>query len=221
VLLVLVAGAVLWVIVAAAIVPAPIARRSAAPSGGLHFGQRSEDALDEAKRDVADYRPAEVDGDRLAAVADALLEAAVPAVDLVAVTGELWEAQSTFTKAMSEAYRAEATARALTERAAAAAPDVTGRVASTLMAPLDSMREPDRRILIETLDAWLQHGGSADATARALFCHPNTVRLRLRRIEERTGRSLSDPRDTAELCLAIEVLRQEPTSDRSGDAAET
>jgi hypothetical protein len=55
-------------------------------------------------------------------------------VDLVAATGELWEAQSTFTKAMSEAYRAEATARALTERAAAAAPDVTGRVASTLMA---------------------------------------------------------------------------------------
>jgi DNA-binding PucR family transcriptional regulator len=40
-----------------------------------------------------------------------------------------------------------------------------------------------------------------------LFCHPNTVRYRLHRIVERTGRSLSRPRDLAELCLAFEVHR--------------
>jgi hypothetical protein len=40
------------------------------------------------------------------------------------------------------------------------------------------------------------------------FCHPNTVRHRLRRIEKRTGRSLSRPRDVAELRLAFEVHRR-------------
>jgi hypothetical protein len=34
---------------------------------------------------------------------------------------------------------------------------------------------------------------------------PSTIRYRLRRIEKRTGRSLSHPRDVAELCLAVEV----------------
>jgi DNA-binding PucR family transcriptional regulator len=45
-------------------------------------------------------------------------------------------------------------------------------------------------------------------TAEALVCHPNTVRYRLRRIEKRTGRSLSRPRDVAELCLVFEVQRR-------------
>jgi DNA-binding PucR family transcriptional regulator len=36
------------------------------------------------------------------------------------------------------------------------------------------------------------------------------VRHRLHRIEERTGKSLSRPRDIAELCLAFEVDRRLP-----------
>ena len=47
-----------------------------------------------------------------------------------------------------------------------------------------------------------------NAAAERLFCRPNTVRHRLRRIEKRTGRSLSRPRDVAEPCLAIEVHRR-------------
>jgi DNA-binding PucR family transcriptional regulator len=46
------------------------------------------------------------------------------------------------------------------------------------------------------------------ATAEVLVCHPNTARYRLRRIEKRTRRSLSRPRDPAELCLAFEVHRR-------------
>jgi DNA-binding PucR family transcriptional regulator len=34
------------------------------------------------------------------------------------------------------------------------------------------------------------------------------VRYRLRRIEQRTGLSLSRPRDAAELCLTFEVYRR-------------
>jgi PucR C-terminal helix-turn-helix domain/GGDEF-like domain len=88
------------------------------------------------------------------------------------------------------------------------APDVMRRVARNVLAGLDPLPAADRTLLLDTLDAWLSQGGSADQAARQLFCHPNTVRHRLRRIEERTGRSLADPRDTAELCIALEAERR-------------
>jgi DNA-binding PucR family transcriptional regulator len=47
-------------------------------------------------------------------------------------------------------------------------------------------------------------------TARRLYLHPNTVRQRLRRPEKYTGRSVNDPRDAAELCIALEVARRLP-----------
>ena len=46
---------------------------------------------------------------------------------------------------------------------------------------------------------------SKDNAAAKIYCHPNTVRHRLHRIEELTDRSLSRPKDVAELCLAFEV----------------
>lgn len=53
-------------------------------------------------------------------------------------------------------------------------------------------------------------GGSTEVTAKLMFCHPNTIRLRLRRISEHTGRSISQPRDVTELCLARYAIRQAP-----------
>jgi DNA-binding PucR family transcriptional regulator len=54
---------------------------------------------------------------------------------------------------------------------------------------------------------WQDNDASVRSAAEVLICHPNTVRHRLRRIEKRTGRSLSRPKDVAELCLAFEVRR--------------
>ncbi|UXY39455.1 helix-turn-helix domain-containing protein [Streptomyces sp. 1222.5] len=51
---------------------------------------------------------------------------------------------------------------------------------------------------------------TADA-ADALFVHPNTVRYRLRRIEELTGRPLTDPLTVADLGAALYALRLLPT----------
>jgi len=51
--------------------------------------------------------------------------------------------------------------------------------------------------LTETLDAYLDCGGAIEACARKLFVHPNTVRYRLRRIADFTGR---DPTLRATLC---------------------
>jgi len=42
---------------------------------------------------------------------------------------------------------------------------------------------------------------------RKRYCHPNTVRHRLRRIKRQTGRSLADPRSSAELFVALDALR--------------
>ncbi|MDX6255208.1 MAG: hypothetical protein QOJ11_1542 [Frankiales bacterium] len=95
---------------------------------------------------------------------------------------------------------------------AVASPDIMRRVSETVLAGLYELPTEERELLLDTLDAWLDKGGSASRAAEILFCHPNTVRHRLRRIEQRTGRSLTDPRQTTELCVALETARRIPHS---------
>lgn len=94
--------------------------------------------------------------------------------------------------------------------AAVSAPEVMARIGKSVLGSLDELPGEERKILVDTFEAWLDAGGSANETAAKIFCHPNTVRHRLHRIEERTGRSLSRPRDIAELCLAFEIDRRSP-----------
>jgi len=89
--------------------------------------------------------------------------------------------------------------------AAASAPTVMIKSASAVLDGLSDLADEERDILLDTFRVWQDTDASADSTAKVLFCHPNTVRQRLRRIEKHTGRSLSRPRDIAELCLALEV----------------
>jgi hypothetical protein len=92
----------------------------------------------------------------------------------------------------------------------AGAAEVMPRVTAVILGPLLETRPDDRDTLLETLEAWRDNDGSATAAGAKLFCHPNTVRHRLRRIETLTGRSLSDPLAIAELCLALEAVRSRP-----------
>jgi DNA-binding PucR family transcriptional regulator len=94
--------------------------------------------------------------------------------------------------------------------AAVSAPEVMAKIRSSILRRLHELPSTERTILLDTFRAWLQAGGSANDTATKIFCHPNTVRHRLRRIEELTGRSLSRPKDIAELCLAFEVEQRLP-----------
>jgi hypothetical protein len=57
--------------------------------------------------------------------------------------------------------------------------------------------------LLATLDAYLAHGGALEPAARALFVHPNTMRYRLRRVAEITGRDPWLPRDMLALNVAL------------------
>ncbi|AFM18020.1 regulator of polyketide synthase expression [Mycolicibacterium chubuense NBB4] len=61
--------------------------------------------------------------------------------------------------------------------------------------------------LMDTLDAYLDSGGAIEACARRLFVHPNTVRYRLRRIADFTGRDPTVPRDAYVLRVASTVGR--------------
>ncbi len=61
--------------------------------------------------------------------------------------------------------------------------------------------------LLETLTTYLSTSGSIEATGRALFVHPNTVRYRLRRIADVTGLSPSDARDAYTLQLSLTLGR--------------
>ena len=57
--------------------------------------------------------------------------------------------------------------------------------------------------LLQTAAAYLEGGGSVEGTGRTLFLHPNTVRYRLRKLSEVTGRNLADPRDGLVVRLAL------------------
>ena len=92
--------------------------------------------------------------------------------------------------------------------AALAAPDVMAKSAGIALACFGDLPDEEREILFETFQVWQETEASVGAAAERLCCHPNTVRYRLRRIEKRTGLTLSRPRDVAELCLAFEIYRR-------------
>jgi hypothetical protein len=57
--------------------------------------------------------------------------------------------------------------------------------------------------VLETVRAVLGSGGNLEATARAIFVHPNTVRYRLKRAADLTGISATDPRGSWTLQVAL------------------
>ena len=61
--------------------------------------------------------------------------------------------------------------------------------------------------MLDTVAAFLDHGGSIEGTARAMFVHANTVRYRLRRAGEITGMAVSDPRHAYTYRVALTLGR--------------
>ena len=59
--------------------------------------------------------------------------------------------------------------------------------------------------LVDTLDSFMAHGCSWVRTADAMHMHQNTVRYRIGRVEELTGRDLGDTRDRLDLRLAMDL----------------
>ena len=71
--------------------------------------------------------------------------------------------------------------------------------------------QPKKKMSCSTPSAgWLANKGSVTNAAAQLHVHPNTVRHRLHRIEQFTGRSLGVPDELAEMCLAFAVRENMP-----------
>jgi DNA-binding PucR family transcriptional regulator len=107
----------------------------------------------------------------------------------------------------ADAPRPVAASDLLPERALAgdheAVVALTANVHRTLLADV---------VLYDTACAYLERTPSLEATARALFIHPNTVRYRLRRIAEVTGYSPTDARGAFTLRVGL-VLGRLATDD--------
>jgi purine catabolism regulator len=74
----------------------------------------------------------------------------------------------------------------------------------------DDLLEPIERTegeyggeLLRSLEAFIEHNGNWERAARQLYCHRHTLRYRIRKIEELTGRDLSRATDRIELWLAL------------------
>jgi hypothetical protein len=84
--------------------------------------------------------------------------------------------------------------------------DAGWRAARAVLDPVLDLEPEVRDLLLETLRAWIAAEGSAAQAGKALYCHRNTVRNRLQRLEELTGRSLEHPQGLAELFVASEAV---------------
>jgi len=69
--------------------------------------------------------------------------------------------------------------------------------------------------LMRSLEAFIECNGQWEAAARRLYCHRHTLRYRIRKIEELTGRDLSSARDRIEFWLALrgrEIVSRPPVN---------
>jgi purine catabolism regulator len=57
--------------------------------------------------------------------------------------------------------------------------------------------------LVRSLDVFIENNGHWERAANALYCHRHTLRYRIRRIEQLTGRDFSNARDRIEFWLAL------------------
>ncbi|NRQ39541.1 helix-turn-helix domain-containing protein [Nonomuraea sp. NN258] len=88
--------------------------------------------------------------------------------------------------------------------------ELTDQIGRKELAPLDAFSEGRRGRLIETLGVWLATRGTAADIGERLNVHPQTVRYRMRQLENAMGEALTEPdrRFAIELVLrAREVAR--------------
>ncbi|WP_082859628.1 CdaR family transcriptional regulator [Alloactinosynnema sp. L-07] len=105
--------------------------------------------------------------------------------------------------AWPEAPRPVRSTDLLPERALAGDPEAEWQLIDRVARPLEEAGGS----LQETVEAYLATGGVLETCARQLFVHPNTVRYRLRKATELTGRNAADPRDALVLRVALAVGR--------------
>jgi hypothetical protein len=72
-----------------------------------------------------------------------------------------------------------------------------------IIEPLDEYDEATGAQLVDSLSQFLAHDGSVQAAARTMHLHPNSLRHRLARVHELTGRNPLLFRDQVDLAIAL------------------
>ncbi|MEV7553783.1 PucR family transcriptional regulator [Amycolatopsis sp. NPDC089917] len=75
----------------------------------------------------------------------------------------------------------------------------------SLLAPLRQHDETGRGELVASMTCWLEHHGHWDLASARLGVHRHTLRNRMRKVAELTGRDLDSPGVRAEFWLALQV----------------
>jgi purine catabolism regulator len=91
-------------------------------------------------------------------------------------------------------------------------PEALRAFADSVLDALDRYDAEDGGELLGSLRSFLDHNARWEAAAAALFVHRHTLRYRMRKVEELTGRDLSAPHDRMEFWLALrarELLAQD------------
>jgi purine catabolism regulator len=73
----------------------------------------------------------------------------------------------------------------------------------SVLSPLEDATGEYGDELIRSLEAFIEQNGQWERAARELYCHRHTLRYRIRRVEQLTGRDLSSARDRIEFWLAL------------------
>jgi DNA-binding PucR family transcriptional regulator len=85
--------------------------------------------------------------------------------------------------------------------------DLLATLIDVRLAPFEQVRPAQRERLAETLLVWLETAHDANTAAARLFVHPQTIRYRIRRLEELFGDRLYDADTRLELELALRARR--------------
>jgi purine catabolism regulator len=73
----------------------------------------------------------------------------------------------------------------------------------SVLGPIEEGDEGYGGELLRSLEAFIEQNGQWEKAAREVYCHRHTLRYRMRRVEELTGRDLSRAHDRIEFWLAL------------------
>jgi hypothetical protein len=93
-------------------------------------------------------------------------------------------------------------------------PDRLAAFTDSLLAPLVAQDRSHNSELVRTLREFIAREGSTNATAEAMFLHPNSLRHRLRRIEELTGANPRTFHDRIAFAIALWASDHRPRGRR-------
>jgi purine catabolism regulator len=73
----------------------------------------------------------------------------------------------------------------------------------SILGPIEASEGHYGGELMRSLEAFIEENGQWERAARRLYCHRHTLRYRIKRVEELTGRNLHSARDRIEFWLAL------------------